>query len=190
MSPPASSASDKCQGRGKREKRVTNAPGASKGLSSHATCNCTKDQVGLSSWAPTGAQGKAQLTWHSAARGSYRQSLYSHEGMPLALHFQGVCAPGSLQTPPSTTALHKHGSTCSPQPEAGTELQPGQVQPPTLESWQAEPCNPSRHSHLLPPVSTLSFPDRGHWQDPALLLLGSWQSDRSLSCCGLDPLHT
>lgn len=118
---------------------------------------------------PLGPKGRTELTWHSAAMGSCRQSLYSHQGMPLPLPFQGVCAPGCLQTPPSTTALRKHSSTCSPQLAAGRQPQPGQEQPPTLGSWQA-PCNPSQPPHLLPPASALSFLGCGHWQDPALLL--------------------
>lgn len=118
---------------------------------------------------PLGPKGRTELTWHSAAMGSCRQSLYSHQGMPLPLPFQGVCALGCLQTPPSTTALRKHGSTCSPQLAAGRQPQPGQEQPPTLGSWQA-PCNPSQPPHLLPPASALSFLGCGHWQDSALLL--------------------
>lgn len=98
----ATSASDKCQGRGKHEKTVTNVSGASQGLSSHATCHCTKVQLGLSTWLPTGAQGKDRADLALSSQGLLQAKSLLTSGNAFTFAFpRGLCS--GL---PADTTLH------------------------------------------------------------------------------------
>lgn len=136
---------DKCQGRGKHKKMVTNVSGASQRLSSHATCNCTKDQLGLSTWLPTGAQGKDRADLALSSHGLLQAKSLLTSGNAFTFAFpRGLCS--GL---PADTTLH-HST-----PQARQHL----LSP--ASSWKTASARPGAAPHsgvLAGPLQSLTAP--------------------------------